>query len=132
MANGGHWESDADWQRVEAPLLQLDPVLAEFAMRFRMRTTKNLKEWPERSLLWGSSIRKLIQVYLVDQSALTFNVWLCATQDRGGERYWKQRFVISERPVAAFAHTFEHLLLDAKQELDSLTESQLEFATKLG
>jgi hypothetical protein len=67
MANGSYWHTEAEWQRVEGPLLQLDPTLSEFAESFGLQVTKNHKDWPERSIVWGESIRLHIQVYLASR-----------------------------------------------------------------
>jgi len=47
-------------------------------------------EWPERSIRWGSRPSRLIQLYLKDSSTLTHNLWICASEDRDGTRYWKK------------------------------------------
>ena len=86
MANGGYWESQAAWRRVEAPLIEVDDVINRFASVHGLLVTRNVKEWPERSMRWGIGIERLIQLYLEDEAALTFNLWLCASQDRGSER----------------------------------------------
>jgi hypothetical protein len=132
MANGGYWHSQVDWRRVEAPLLALDSVVGAFASRFAISLTRNHKDWPERSLAWGGQTRKLIQIFLADEKTLTFNIWLCASQDRGRERYWKQEFAVQGKPVAEFEASLESLLVEAKAKIDSWTESQLEHATSIG
>lgn len=132
MANGGYWESDHEWRRVEAPLLEVDSTLSEFATEFGLEMTKNHKDWPERSFVWGSSVRRLIQLYLADEKLLTFNLWLCASQDRGGKRYWKQETPIKGQPIAAFQDSLPILLRECRMALESWTESDLEFATRLG
>ena len=131
MANGGYWHSESDWRRVEAPLLELDHDLSAFASMNGLRLSKNHKDWPERSLNWGQSIKFLLQVYLADEQELTFNVWLCASQDREAGRYWKREFLVEARPVAEFRESFVSLLKEAKVKLESWSESQLEFATRL-
>ncbi len=131
MANGGYWHTKADWQRAEAPLRRLDPVLDAFAGQHRLRITRNLKDWPERSIAWGDSIRLLIQVYLTDPQHLTFNVWLCASHDRGDQRYWKHEMPVRGLPVEAFENDFASLLREAKAKLESWSEADFEFATPL-
>lgn len=129
MANGGYWRTKAEWQRVEEPLLQLDPSLCEFATQFGLQVTKNHKDWPERSIEWGTRIRLLIQVYLADPENLTFNLWLCASQDRSGKRFWKQETPIQSKPVADFQSTFASLLREGKAKLEGWSEADLEFVT---
>ena len=132
MANGGYWHSEADWRRVEAPLLELDNDLSAFALRYSICLTKNHKDWPERSLRWGKGIEFLIQVYLADEAALTFNVWLCASQDRNECRYWKREFLVEGMPVTDFRRSFASLLSAARVKVESWSEDQLEFVTRLG
>jgi hypothetical protein len=129
MANGGYWHSESDWRRVEAPLQELDHDLVSFASMNELSLSKNHKDWPERSLNWGGTIKLLLQVYLADEQALTFNVWLCASQDREAGRYWKREFLIEARPVAEFRESFASLLKESKIKLESWSEDQLELAT---
>jgi len=132
MANGGYWESAVDWKRVEAPLLEIDSFFSDFAKEFGLEITKNHKDWPERSVVWGNNIRCLIQLFLADEKLLTFNLWLCASQDRFGKRYWKQMSPIKGRPIAEFKDSLPTLLREGRAALDSWVENDLEFATKLG
>jgi len=102
MANGGWYGTKKEWERIENPLLQVDSILDDFAQETGMSMTKNHKDWPERSFEWGSDTRCLIQLFLVDASDLIFNLWLCASQDRGRERFWKQDTPIKEQRVEQF------------------------------
>ena len=131
MANGGYWATEDEWRRVEAPLLEVDPEISQFAKEFGLRVTKNLKDWPERSIVWGSAIRRLIQLYLVDEKQLTFNLWLCASQDRGDERYWKQEKLINAKTVPEFKDSMPGLLREARIKLEAWSESDLVPAAKL-
>ena len=131
MANGGHWATDDEWRRVEAPLLEVDAEIGQFAKEFGLRVTKNLKDWPERSIAWGSAIRRLIQLYLVDEKQLTFNLWLCASQDRGDERYWKHEKLISAKTVSEFKDSLPVLLREARMKLEAWSERDLELAVHL-
>ena len=89
MANGGWYGTKEEWDRIEAPLKLLDPELERFARKYELLVTKNHKDWPERSVRWGDDIGCLIQLYLVDETKLTLNLWICTFQDRGDARYWK-------------------------------------------
>ena len=90
MANGGWYGSNEEWERIEGPLLQVDSILDDFVSETGLAITKNLKDWPERSIEWGDETRCLIQLFLVDAKDLTFSLWLCVSQDRGRKRFWKQ------------------------------------------
>ena len=131
MANGSYWQTKAEWQRVEEPLLRLDSALSEFAAQFGLQLTKNHKDWPERSIEWGTRVRLLIQVYLADAESLTFNLWLCASQDRGGKRFWRQETPIQSKPVSDFQSSFASLLLEGKAKLEGWSEADLEFVTNV-
>lgn len=124
--------TDKEWARIEAPLLKVDPILATFAQLNSMCLSKNLRDWPERSLCWGSNIHYLIQLYLVDPQALTFNLWLCASQDQKLSRYWKKEFLIEEKKIEEFSDRLPELLSDAATKMNSWDEQQLEFVTKIG
>jgi hypothetical protein len=122
--------SDDDWKRLEGPLVAVDNVLAEFARTHGMQIGKNYHEWPERSLTWGTRIRRLIQLYVDDSAVPTFNLWLCASQDRGSSRFWKREFIIEKKPFEAFASDLPALLEAARIKVNLWTEDQLEFTTK--
>ena len=132
MANGGWYGTKDEWARLESPLIEVDPILSAFAKEFRLEIGKNFKDWPERSLEWGGSTRRLIQLYLADEKLLTFHLWLCASQDRGGKRYWKQESPVKGLPVSEFKDSLATLLREGKKTLDSWGEADLEFATNLG
>jgi hypothetical protein len=102
MKNGLHG-SESEWLRIEAPLRAVDPVLLEFARARGLAVSKNYHDWPERSLVWGSQVRRLLQLYLQDSESLTFNLWLCASHDRGGSRYWKKAFLFERLAADEFS-----------------------------
>ena len=134
MANGGWHGTQEEWRRIEAPLLSIDPAMEKFATQHGLVVHKNLKEWPSRHVEWGTEVRCLIQLYLVSQTKLTFSLWLCASEDRGNMRYWKQEKAINEMPLSEFSDALvEHLKSGrAKLLLWSTDKNQLEFATMLG
>jgi len=134
MGNGGWNGTDDEWERIEAPLKLLDPEFDRFARKHGLRVTKNVKDWPERSLGWGTDVQCLIQVFLVDQSALTLNFWICACQDRDGNRFWKNETPRKEVEVSDIAQDLFDLLEAGKRKLDhwSTHPEELEFVTTLG
>jgi hypothetical protein len=111
----------------------MDPELKRFIRKYRLKLTKNAKEWPSRSLSWGPDVRCGIQIFLVDQATLTFNFWLCAIQDRTDERFWKQEYLRKEVHAAEIAESLSELLETGKRKLDhwSAHPDELEFATKI-
>jgi hypothetical protein len=134
VANGGWYGTKEEWAQIEKPLITLDPVIKEFAMRAGLTVTKNLKDWPERSMRWGSEISCLIQIYLADKDALTWNIWLCCTRDIQGERFWRREFLVEKRPIEVFQDRLPKLLWVGHERLIDWSNhpETLEFATKLG
>jgi hypothetical protein len=134
MANGGWYGTKEEWERIESPLLEIDSIIDDFANELGLSIGKNHKDWPERSIEWGTDVRCLIQLYLADEKSLTFNLWLCASQDRGKERYWKQETPVKGKLVSDFRADLASLLREGRKKLVSWSENkdQLEFATTLG
>jgi hypothetical protein len=133
MGNGGWYGTREEWERIEAPLKALDAGLERFAITHGLTVTKNHKDWPERSIAWGNPVRCLIQVYLGTQAQLTLNFWVCVSQDRGGDRYWRKEMLCSEVPASDVQARLPKLLETAKEKIDvwSAQPGLLEFATKL-
>ena len=130
MPNGSDNDEQARTRR-EAPLLRLDPALEGFARDHRVALGRNYHGGPERSLTWGAPIRRLIQIYPEDEAALTWNVWLCASEDRGRARYWKQEFLERAVPIDAMERALPQLLERARLRVESWSSDQLEYATGL-
>lgn len=134
MANGGCF-NEQQWQKLEMPLLAVDSIISEFAEANGLEVTRNHKDWPERSIVWiNNNVRCLIQLYLASEDALTFNLWLCASQDRGMDRYWKQESPIKNRTIPEFSERLAFLLEDGREKLLDWSKdpSVLEYATDIG
>ena len=127
----GFQGSEAQWYRMEAPLLQVDPVLEKFAAAHKLTLSKNYHGEPERSLRWNTALDCLIQLYLEDADRLTFNMWLCASQDRGGERFWRREFLVKDQKLEDFTDRLPELLEEAFSSVSSWSSATLEFATTL-
>lgn len=134
MANGGWYGTKEEWERIEKPLLDVDSIIEAFAAECGLSVSRNHKDWPERSIAWGKEVRCLIQLFLVDEKALTFNLWLCASADRGGKRYWKQETPIKQMRVPDFKNELESQLREGRRKLLEWSNNtgQLEFAATLG
>jgi hypothetical protein len=120
---------ETEWFRIEAPLVRADRVLQEFAALRGLSLSKNYHGHPERSLRWGNGIQRLIQLYLADSERLTLNLWLCASQDRGGTRYWRREFLINDKRLEEFSDRLPSLVNDAYAIVNSWAADSLEFAT---
>jgi hypothetical protein len=130
MANGFHGPQ-SQWETLEMPLRALDVELQAYAERNGVALTTNSRNWPDRSLVWGHSIRRLIQIYLADESRLTYSFWLCASEDRGNKRYWKKQFLREAVPIGEIAADLPNLLEQGRSLLEGWTSETLEFATTL-
>jgi hypothetical protein len=133
MANGGWYGTPEEWRRLEAPLIRLDPQLEGFAASFGAKLSKNHKDFPERSIQWGDGPQNLLQIYLADAASPTWNIWLCCSQDRGRQRFWRHRFLVERQPIEAFGDRLEALLFEGAQVLAAWSSdpSGLEFATEI-
>ena len=131
MPNGFHGRS-IEWTRLEAPLLPLDPTLESFASAHQMDLSRNYHDWPERSLAWGVEPQRLIQIFLADETLLTWTLWVCVFRDHGGSRYRKQADLLKAVTIGVIANALSDLLLRAEDLANSWTIDDLELATKLG
>jgi hypothetical protein len=127
MPNGFNG-SKADWLRVEAPLVRVDPILQTFVAEHRLSLSKNYHDWPERSLKWNTDMERLIQIYLEDSHHVTFNLWLCASQDRSGARYWRREFLLKDTKLDDIVGHLPSLLESAYSMVNLWTTDSLEFA----
>ena len=134
MANGGFYGTREEWERMEKPLLEVDPIIQAFAKEFGLAVSKNHKDWPERSIVWGDEVRCLIQLYLVDKNSLTFNLWLCASEDFGSKRYWKHDTLITQKHIPEFREKLASLLRESRKILLdwSNNKNQLEAQDRFG
>ena len=130
MPNGFHG-SKAQWERIESPLRVLDEGLESFSKQYGIPVSRNARNWPDRSLVWGEPIRRLIQIYLADEEHLTYDFWLCASEDRGNKRYWKRQFLKEKASASEIADKLGDLLERGRTLLESWDGDALEFATTL-
>jgi hypothetical protein len=133
MVNGGWYGTKEEWQRMEAPIEALDPELQRFAALHSLSIERNHKDWPGRSMVWDNGVRCLIQLYLDDAESFGIDLWICASQDRGRNRYWKQEFLCKGAPSDNIERRLPELLATAKARLDDWSShpEQLEFATEI-
>lgn len=133
MANGGWYGTKEEWERLEAPLLALDPVIASFADEHSLALSKNHKDWPDRSMRWGQNPSCLIQLYLADAASISWHLWLCCAEDRGRERFWRQERLIDGKQTPLFEAQIPNLLNEGRRRLEEwrAAPDQLEFATTI-
>jgi hypothetical protein len=130
VPNGYHGTEEG-WRRLEAPLKEIDAVLEAFAAGHELNVSRNSRGDPERSLWNDGHVRRLIQIFVGDEKAPTYKVWLCASQDRGRERYWKRRFITEAATSTELKSSIGEWLSEGYAELFGWSEDDLVFATRL-
>jgi len=124
MPNGFHGKK-SEWKRLTAPLKTIDKGLKRFASEHGLDLLRDTKNWPERSFRWGSPTERLIQIYLADESELTWTLWICASEDRADGRYWKREFLKKEVLIEELADNLPDLLNEAHSRVKAWTASDL-------
>jgi hypothetical protein len=72
-----------------------------------------------------------MQIYLADEKRVTYSFWLCASEDRGGERYWRREFLREDVLIGEIAVDLAELLERGRSLLEGWTSETLEFGTTL-
>jgi len=123
-----------EWQRLEAPLLTIDPILECFANNYGMALFKTGQEHPERSLHWGGNPGFLIQLYLENETEPSWNLWRCCFEDREGSHFWRNDFPVRSEQLHSFRERLPVLLDDSLIELQAWAADpdKLELTTSLG
>ncbi|MBI2340442.1 MAG: hypothetical protein HYU99_08785 [Deltaproteobacteria bacterium] len=122
----GFFGTQQEWEKLEAPLRQLDDLLATFVKKHDLFMTKNERHWPCRSIVWSDAIEKKIEIYASDKDSPLYSMWICAYQDRHGQRYWKKSVLKESVSFDEIYADISYSLDSAKKELDSWLEGDLE------
>jgi len=126
MPNGGFDGSIEDWQKMEAPLLEIDILLAEFATERNMEVVRNYHNWPQRYLNWDSKgIHRSIQILAVDANKMTFHVSLIAWADKNDQRYLTSGWLKKAVPWLNIKGNLHELLEEGYRSLESWSEKDL-------
>jgi hypothetical protein len=85
MPNGLNVSKESEtWRRLEAPLLEADPVLKSFADESGLHFGGNVRNWPGRGIFWSSrGLRRGIRIDLSDSRLQTYSVYAWATAGVG-------------------------------------------------
>lgn len=131
--NSGDIYSDEEFKTLEKPLLEIDPILQEFSRKYNLEVAKNIRGWPERSLMWrdDNGIERLIQIYMDDKTTRLFNLWISASKDKSNNRYWKNIFLKEKVPFNEISEKLNNLLEEAYKTTQSWKEEEFQWATKL-
>jgi hypothetical protein len=126
MPNGGFDGSIEDFHRVEAPLVEIDPLLAQFAAARKLKLVKNYHNWPQRSLDWVSrGLNRSIQIVGVDAEKLTFHVAVIAWVDKEDQRYITHAMLKRDEPWDRIKDQFPALLEESFEMAESWAEKDL-------
>ena len=118
MPDGFHGSRE-EWERMEAPLREIDGSLKDFARSNKMELSLNYHAWPNRRLKWVTDIHRLIEISLEDEREMTFSFWICAWRDGRRRRYWKNTYLIEGAPLSEIKEELQRLLQEGMQTLES-------------
>lgn len=134
MANGGYHISNEEWEQMEAELQVLDEGLEQFALKHGFEVDKKTKDFPTRCIRWKSGgVESLIQIYFADTPRPRLNLWICVSQDRERQRFWKRDTLRKEVQASEIVDEFLAILETGKRMMDqwAARPEELEFATNL-
>ncbi len=114
MANG-FYGSNSEWERITLPLERLDPELERFAHAKGLTLGKNTKNWPDREFRWDDALRRLIEIYLADETKLTWTMWICAYEDRAPQRFLKKQTLFEAVPIEDLESQLSDLKASGKE-----------------
>ena len=130
MANG-FYGSKEEWERMVAPLRELDTGLNAFASTHGLEVKQNDHNTPNRMLTWTKAgIQRVIQISLYGEDQLLL-LALSAFRDEGGTRRGKRWPAKLDIPVQEFKTNLEQLLTEAYQTLETVSDADLEYWTEL-
>lgn len=116
-----------EWQRKEAPLLELDDGIERFALAHSMTVEKNYHgNEPNRMLRWSShGLNKTIQLSLEDIEKMTFFIGLYAWKDVDGKRDTQEAPPKWHLPWHQFKSELGSLLEESYQTLEAMRDAGL-------
>lgn len=121
----GFYGKRGEWKRLTKPLKALDRTLKQFASEQGLSLLRDTRNWPERSFRWGDPIERLIQIYLADDSRLTWTFWICVVEDRTDGRYWKRALLKEEVSIEEISEHLPELLREAYAQVTTWTAADL-------
>jgi hypothetical protein len=129
MPNGFHG-SKAEWERLVAPLRDVDARLRAFATAHGARVVENARAWPSRSIDWrGGPVERSVSIALEDEKRGTWGMGAVAWLDRDGKRYWRRASIVRGAAWPDIRDRLEDLLAQGFALAESWREDDLEYAT---
>jgi hypothetical protein len=114
-----------EWQQMEAPFLEIDDLLEEFAAAHNLKLTKNYHNWPRRELAWiNEGIHRTISILEGDKPE-TYNMSISAFQDSEDQRYHAYRWLKERVSWPEIVDNLRNSLEGAFVTLESWTSEDL-------
>ncbi len=123
--------SEDDWEKFTKPLKRVDPFLREFADKIGATIDYDHQNNPSRAIRWGDQVIRLIQIFLDDEKDFKFTVWICASEDRGQKRYWKNETIFKNVDFEVIENQLKDILDSAYKTVESWKSTDLQFAVEL-
>lgn len=129
----GFYGTEEEWRRKEAPLLELDEAIANFAQARGMEVVRNYHgDEPNRMLRWTSrGLNRTIQLSRQGTEPLAFFIALYAWKDSGRERFARQLQTKWDLPWPQMKAELHTLLEQAYLALERLSDEDLQLSVKL-
>jgi hypothetical protein len=126
MPNGGYDGSVEDFHKMEAPLIEIDPLLEQFAAARGLKLVKNYHNLPQRSLDWVSrGLNRSILIVGNDAEKLTFHIAVTAWVDKDGHRYINHEMLKRDEPWDRVRAQLHRLLEETFETAESWAEKDL-------
>jgi len=111
--------SEKEFRKLEAPLIEIDPILLDFARRHNMQLDKNAKGWPVRELNWDlnsvTSRGKQIAIF-VSPEGKNYDFCLAAGEHRGNENHYRKKMFHEHSPWSVIQANLANDLENAFKE----------------
>lgn len=130
MPNGFQGSRDA-WERIAAPLRDVDDLLVDFAEREGLKLGKDERAWPNRSLTQSGEVTRKLEIFLADKHELTYGFCAYAWTDREQRRYLKRELLCEQSPWAELKDDVPGLLDEGLAIVRSWAPEDVPFAVDM-
>lgn len=121
----GYYGSIEDWPKMEAPLLEIDDLLSQFAAERNMQLVKNYHNWPRRELEWvRDGVHRAIHIFAADRAG-TYHLAVVAWEDKNDIRYGADKWLKKWVAWPEIRDNLDQLLEEALMTLESWSEKDL-------
>jgi len=130
MPNGFHGTKE-EWDRLEAPLLEVAEVIGDFARMQNLEVDANYHNMPNRRLTWHKRDMTCVIQVSVKEEGMTMYVTFYAWQDKDNIRRGKWLKQISGLGAPELKRDLSGLLEEGYRMLENLSEAELEVWYKI-